>query len=120
MSEYIYIIGGVVVILIAVAILLKSYSARKTYTYTNVYYPNGNIRRSFKQLNATDAEERVYYETGELNKTCYVSCGKRQGAFIVRYRNGKEYMKGKYCSGKYVGEVIILDQNGNIKQKLNY
>lgn len=100
--------------------MLMRKSSQKTYTYTDVYYPNGNIRHAYTQLNATDAEEKVYYETGELNKTCYVSCGKRQGAFIVRYRNGKEYMKGSYCNDKYVGEVIIFDQNGNIKQKINF
>lgn len=113
-----YIIIGSVSILAIAAIFF--YKQKKEYTYENTYYSNGNIRHAFKKLNATDAEERVYYETGELNKLCHVSCGKRQGAFTVYYRNGKEYMKGKYSNNKYIGTIVIFDLNGNVKQKINY
>lgn len=99
---------------------MKTALGLKKYTYEDVFYSNGNVRHSFRQLNATDAEERVYYETGELNKICHVSYGKRQGEFVVYYRNGEIYMKGKYSNNNYTGSIVIFDQKGNVKQRINY
>lgn len=119
MNEYLYIIIAIIIITTIVVLFKFRYRQSKTYTYKDVYYPNGNVRYSFKQLNATDAEEKIYYETGELNKICHVSRGKRQGDFIVFYKNGKEFMKGKYLNGKYIGLITIFDLYGNIKQTVN-
>lgn len=124
-SEPTYWIIAVVIVLVAVCVALYFTVFRRKKVYEEFYEDSNSLKRSSTLVKCgqeylKDGEERVFYPTGELNKTITWVKGKKNGPFTVFYKSGEKYINGSYANDSLVGDYYVFDKEGKVIKSFKY
>lgn len=111
------------VILVVVLIVFGVKLWRNRIVTIKIYYDKEKkkIKRIYyTQHNVICGEDTFYYPTGEKNKVQHWSGGKKNGLFIVYYKNGSKYIEGNFYNDSYVGDYFIYNINGELLTQYKY
>lgn len=83
---------------------------------STIYYPNGQIKSTGKNINGEmEGEVIMYHENGNiLSKQNYIR-GKVEGEVLMYYPNGKIQSKTQFKNGQPYGNFIIYTETGEMK-----
>jgi antitoxin component YwqK of YwqJK toxin-antitoxin module len=126
-GEPTYWIVAAVIVLVAVCVALYFTVFRRKKVYEEFYEDPNRLKRTCTLVKCgsekeylKDGEERVFYPTGELNKTITWVKGKKNGPFTIFYKSGEKYITGSYANDSLVGDYYVFDKDSKVIKSFKY